>query len=157
MVYARQKEYGTISSPEGTLRENMGRSESLWYWIKDANPHFGRWMGSYASACPDKLNPLQAADLFVYELTHEFENRINRPGDKMRWALTEMLPDSWRGFLHKFYGVPQLVDLLIETNRLNITDDQRHAGSINASITNIMHGDLLISRMYQRRYKDDLD
>jgi hypothetical protein len=131
----------------------MGSAESLWYWIRDANPHFGRWMGAYSSARPDDLNQLQAADLFAYELTHEFENRINRPGDKMRWALAEMLPGSWRNFLHKFYGVPQLVDLLIDTNRLNVTDDQRSAGSTNASLNNIMHGDLLISRMYQRRYE----
>jgi|GEM_PF-6849139 len=151
MIYAHQKEYGTISSPEGSPIENMGSSERLWYWIKDANPHFGKWMGTYASNSPDNLNFLQAADLFAYELTHEFENRVNRPRDTMRWGLSEMLPGTRRDFLHKFYGVPQLLDLLIKSNRLNITENQRNAGSINASLTNIMHGDLLSSRMYAKR------
>lgn len=151
MVYSRQTEYGTISSPEGTRPENRGYSENLWQWIKEANPHFGKWMGRYSTASPNELPQLQAADLLVYELTHEFENRINRPGERMRWALAEMLPASWRNFLHKFYGVPQLIDMLIDTNQLNVTDAQRHAGSVNASMTGIMNGDLLIARMYERR------
>lgn len=151
MVYARQKQYGTISSPDGTARESMGRAESLWYAIKDANPHFGKWMGSYASASPEDLNFLQASDLFAYELTHEFENRINRSGDKMRWALAQMLPGSWRDFLHRFYGVPQLLELFLENNRLDVTEDQKNAGLTNSSLSKIMHRDLLFGRMYERR------
>jgi hypothetical protein len=155
MVYARQKEYGTITSPTGTARESMGRSENLWYAIKDANPYVGRWMGSYASESPDDLNFLQAADLFAYELVHEFENRVNRPADDMRWALSELLPGSWRSFLHKFYGLPQILDRLIEDNILNVTEEQRYGGSTNASLDNIMHRDLLFARMYGRRNKNE--
>jgi hypothetical protein len=154
MVYARQAQYGTITSPLGSPRENMGRSESLWWAIKDAIPYVGQWMGSYASASPDDFNFLQAADLFAYELVHEFENRLNRPGDDMRWALSELLPGSWRNFLHKFYGVPQILDSLIEGNILNVTEDQRYGGSTNASLDNIMHRDLLFSRMYGRKKKN---
>lgn len=154
MVYARQTDYGTISSPPGTRRENMGSAESLWYAIKDANPHFGRWMGAYASASPDNLNFLQAADLFAYELTHEFENRIKRPEDRMRWALAQMLPGSWRDFLHRFYGVPQLLELFLDNNRLDVTEDQKTAGLTNSSLGEIMHRDLLFGRMYDRRRID---
>jgi hypothetical protein len=152
MVYARQKEYGTISSPAGTPQQNMGRAESLWYAIKDTNPHFGKWMGSYASAIPDELNFLQAADLFAYELTHEFENRVHRPNDPMRWGLAQLLPGSWKDFLHKFYGVPQLLELMSESGFLG-PRDPGHGLSTHTSMDNIMHRDLLFSRMYDRRGK----
>lgn len=132
--------------------QNMGRAESLWYAIKEANPHFGKWMGSYASALPEELNFLQAADLFAYELTHEFENRIHRPNDPMRWALAELLPGSWENFLHKFYGVPQLLELMSESGFLG-PRDSRHGLSTHTSMNNIMHRDLLFSRMYHRRWK----
>jgi hypothetical protein len=126
MVYAYQKRFGAISSPDSTPRQSMGRAESLWYAIRDSNPHFGKWMGSYSSALADDLNFLQAADLFVYELTHEFENRVHRPNDPMRWGLAQLLPGSWRDFLHKFYGVPQLLELLVESGFLGPHEDPRH-------------------------------
>ena len=154
MVYAYQKRFGAISSPEGTARENMGRAESLWHAIRDANPHFGRWMGSYTSDSPSNLTFLQAADLLAYELTHEFENRVNRPKDAMRWGLAQLLPGTWQGFLHKFYGVPQLLELLIESGFLGPHDDPRHGISISTSMNNIMNRDLLFGRMYERRKKD---
>jgi hypothetical protein len=153
MVYAYQRQFGAISSPVGTPRHNMGRAESLWHVIRDSNPHFGKRMGSYSSALSADLNCLQAADLFAYELTHEFENRIHRPNDPMRWGLAELLPGSWRNFLHKFYGVPQLLEMLVESGFLGQHDDPRHEISIGNSMDNIMHRDLLFSRMYDRRYK----
>jgi hypothetical protein len=154
MVYARHDGFGTISSPSETRRENMGRAESLWYALKEANPVCGRWMGSYSSNLAQNLAFLQAADLFTYELTHEFENRINRPEDPMRWGLAQMLPGSWRDFLHKFYGVPQLLQLLTESGALGQHEDPRHGLSINTSMNNITHRDLLFGRMYERRSKD---
>jgi hypothetical protein len=133
----------------------MGRAESLWHAIRDSNPHFGKWMGSYSSVLADELNFLQAADLFAYELTHEFENRVHRQNDPMRWGLAELLPGSWRDFLHNFYGVPQLLELLIESGFLGPHEDPRHAISISTSMNNIMHRDLLFGRMYERRGKDE--
>jgi hypothetical protein len=115
----------------------------------------GRWMGSYSAALANDLSFLQAADLFAYELTHEFENRIHRPGDPMRWGLAELLPGSWRNFLHKFYGVPQLLEVIIESGFLGPHEDPRHEISIGTSMDNIMHRDLLFSRMYDRRYRDE--
>jgi hypothetical protein len=85
MVYAFNGEYGTNKD---------GGAEQLWQAIKkhvtldcDLNSR----MGSYTSSTPAELCPLQAADLFAYELCHEFENRIKRPGDRMRWALRQIL------------------------------------------------------------------
>jgi hypothetical protein len=157
MVYARQERFGTIQGEpkENRKREQMGKAESLWYSVKEANPHFGKWMGSYASNTPKSLNFLQAADLFAYELVHEFGNRIHRPQDDMRWALAEMLPGSWRDFLHRFYGLPQLLDLLLENNLINVTEDQRSGGSINSSMSKIMHRDLLFTRMFDRKRRNE--
>jgi hypothetical protein len=124
MVYAYHQKFGAISSPDGTAPQSMGRAENLWYAMKKHNGHhFGRWMGSYSSALAADLNFLQAADLFAYELTHEFENRIHRPNDQMRWALAELLPGTRGEFLHKFYGVPQILELLIESKFLGAHDD----------------------------------
>jgi hypothetical protein len=86
MVYAFNEEYGTANAHNG--------AEALWHLMKkhvtlDCN--MNERMGSYASSTPAKMMPLQAADLFAYELCHEFENRIRRPNDKMRWALRQIL------------------------------------------------------------------
>jgi len=81
MVYAYHDEYGTNSG---------GRAEKLWHAIKKHYDH-GHRMGSYASSTPDKSSPLQAADLFAYELSHEFENRAKRPKDNMRWGLRQIV------------------------------------------------------------------
>jgi hypothetical protein len=81
MVYAYHNEYGTNAG---------GRAEKLWHAIKKHYDH-GNRMGSYASSTPRDLAPLQAADLFAYELSHEFENRVKRPGDDMRWGLRQIV------------------------------------------------------------------
>ena len=107
-------------------------------------------MGSYTSDSPSNLTFLQAADLFAYELTHEFENRVNRPNDAMRWGLAQLLPGSWQDFLHKFYSVPQLLELLIESGFLGPHEDPRHGIAISTSMDNIMHRDLLFGRMLSR-------
>lgn len=153
MVYAQQERYGTITSKPGASREQMGRAESLWYSIKDANPHFGQWMGAYASARPNNLSFLQAADLFAYELVHEFENQANpaRASDSMRWALAHLLPSNSRNFLHKFYGLEQLIELLLDNNRLAVTEEQASAGSINSSLSRIDMRDMLFRRVCERR------
>jgi uncharacterized protein DUF3800 len=84
MVYAFQKEYGT---------DRDGRAQQLWESMKQYVTFAGisERMGSYASGSPSEMLPLQAADLFAYELCHEFENHINRPNDRMRWGLRQIL------------------------------------------------------------------
>lgn len=155
MVYARQNEFGAISSPEGVRRENMGRAESLWYELRDRNPQIGKWMGSYSSGEPEQLSFLQAADLFSYELIHDFENRLNRPNDPMRWGLSTLLPGNWRNLLFKVYGFPQLLELLLEGNLINLTEEQAIALSTNSSLSRIANRDILFSRMDDRRNRDE--
>jgi hypothetical protein len=86
MVYAFNDEYGTVNAETG--------AEALWHAIKknvDLDIKMNERMGSYAPSTPADMLPLQAADLFAYELCHEFENRIKRPNDKMRWGLRQIL------------------------------------------------------------------
>ena len=80
MVYAYQSEYGT---------NNGGRAEQLWHAIRK-HTDFGSRMGSYASATPAELSPLQAADIFAYELSHEFESRVKRTNADVRWGLRQI-------------------------------------------------------------------
>lgn len=84
MTYAIQEEYGT---------NKEGRAEQLWGAMK-TNVSFanirGR-MGSYGSGKPSEVVQLQAADLFAYELCHEFENHVKRPNNTMRWGLRKIL------------------------------------------------------------------
>ena len=81
MVYAYQSQYGTNKG---------GRAEALWRAIKKHYDHGSR-LGSYASSTPGERYPLQAADLFAYELSHEFESRIKRPSADMRWSLRQIV------------------------------------------------------------------
>jgi len=81
MVYSYQSEYGT---------DTRGRAEQLWYAMKKHYEH-GNRMGAYASGIPGEKCALQAADLFAYELSHEFESRVKRPNDDMRWALRQII------------------------------------------------------------------
>ena len=67
-----------------------GRAEQLWHAMK-SSLDVGFRMGTYASTSPGELYPLQAADLFAYELSKEFENSVKRPDDRMRWGLREIL------------------------------------------------------------------
>jgi hypothetical protein len=81
MVYSYNSEYGT---------NNGGRAVQLWHAIKKGWDH-GSKMGSYTPSTPGALAPLQAADLVAYELSHEFENRVKRPKDSMRWPLRQFM------------------------------------------------------------------
>jgi hypothetical protein len=78
MVFAFQSEFS-------------GRAEKLWYAMKNSGLDLSPRMGSYASNTPSEICQLQAADLFAYELLKEFENRINRPQDRMRWGLRQIV------------------------------------------------------------------
>jgi hypothetical protein len=80
IVYALNSEFGTT----------RGLAEQLWEFVKREYDEGWR-LGTYASTTPDELCPLQAADLFAYELCHEFENRVRRPDDPMRWGLRQIM------------------------------------------------------------------
>ena len=63
MIYARHPEYST----------GKANSQDLWYAFRAAHPYVALFMKAYESAEPQNCLPLQAADLWSYELGHHFE------------------------------------------------------------------------------------
>lgn len=98
-VYAFNGEFGT---------NRDGSAEQLWKMIRSHYDH-GHRLASYASSTPTETCPLQAADLFAYELCHEFENRIKRPNDRMRWGLRQIL---------RMYNIPSPEILMFDRKEL---------------------------------------
>jgi hypothetical protein len=74
MIYAKQKEFK--------------RCEALWHAIKESNAPVGHFMSSYTTGEPADYWPLQAADIWAYELGHHFEYIIPN-GKPKRWAFKE--------------------------------------------------------------------
>jgi hypothetical protein len=82
MFYAYNSEYGVTFG---------GRAEQLWHKIREEFED-GNRMGAYTSLPMTLENaPLQAADVFAYELTKDFENMVKRPSDPMRFPLTQII------------------------------------------------------------------
>lgn len=82
MFYAYNSEYGVKFG---------GKAESLWLKIKKDFEYRDR-MGSYTSLPMERqYAPLQAADLFAYELAHDFESTVVRPHLGMRWPLKQLV------------------------------------------------------------------
>ncbi len=107
MVYAYQEEFG---ANEG------GRAEQLWHAMKKYYEH-GNRMGSYAPGEPADLAPLQAADIFAYELSHEFESRVKRPNAEMRWGLRQIV---------SMYNIPSPQIRLFDRKELLRTIKESH-------------------------------
>jgi hypothetical protein len=113
MVYAYQETFGATEH---------GRAQQLWHLIQKESP-WGQWMGAYRTSRPSKCIPLQAADLFAYELTKEFENWVGRPKDKMRWALRQIINQEKGTLLIKLFTLPVMLQTLIESGALNVQED----------------------------------
>ena len=77
MIYARQREYS-------------GRARELWRVFKAANPLVGLSMGSYEEGEPLHHAPLQAADLWAYELGRHFQYVLPQ-GKPWRWAMKRLV------------------------------------------------------------------
>jgi hypothetical protein len=90
MVFAEQREFGATASGSEAQERQAGAAQQLWIAMKNQTT-YGQWMGSFSTDSPDNVPALQAADLFAYELTKEFENSVNRPASNMRWALRKIL------------------------------------------------------------------
>jgi len=81
---------GTVSMTYARHAEYSASGKELWYAIKDANPLIRYWMGSYTPGEPSDYSPLQAADIWAYELGHHFEYIL--PNKKpWRWAFNELV------------------------------------------------------------------
>ncbi|MBV8114258.1 MAG: hypothetical protein JO300_05920 [Silvibacterium sp.] len=113
MVYAHQEDFGATP---------FGRVEQLWRVIK-AEAVWGQWMGTYSCARPQAVLPLQAADLFAYEITHEFETWIKRPQIKMRWPLKQILTNAKDQLLIKVFTLPAMIQCLAESGALQESTD----------------------------------
>jgi hypothetical protein len=113
MVYAYQEEFGAIESGR-TEAVQQGKAEQLWHAIKAQQTITSQWMGVYSSALADDVCALQAADLFAYEITHEFENRLKRPHLDMRWGLRQLLAKEQRQALIKFVSFEAMLERLMD-------------------------------------------
>jgi hypothetical protein len=115
MVFAEQREFGATTSGSEAKERQAGAARQLWIAMKKQTS-YGHWMGSFSTDSPDKVPALQAADLFAYELTKEFESLVNRPSDDMRWALRRILnptPEHPRHLL-QFYDSHEMARMYIE-------------------------------------------
>ena len=89
MVYSHHAQFGTVNS--SARRDKIpARGKKLWYAMK-SDPRYASRLRRFSAASPKDHAELQAADLFAYELVHEFENRIARPNDAMRHGLRQIL------------------------------------------------------------------
>lgn len=113
MVYAHQENFGATP---------RGRVEQLWHVIK-AEAVWGQWMREYSCARPENELPLQAADLFAYEITHEFETWIKRPDCKMRWPLKQVLKNAKGQLVIKVFTFPVMIQCLAESGALEERTD----------------------------------
>lgn len=63
MIYAHHPEHSI----------GLANTHDLWIALRDGNPIIAGFMESYCSGQPNEYAPLQAADLWAYELGHHFE------------------------------------------------------------------------------------
>jgi hypothetical protein len=92
MVFAHHPEHSS----------GRGNSEELWKAFRRNNPTVGHFMESYATMEPKDCTPLQAADLWAYELGHHFE--VIRPaGMEARWPFKQFVEMGLKNhFTHDF-------------------------------------------------------
>lgn len=80
MVYAHHPEHSN----------GLASTRKLWEAIREHNQIVALFMQSYVSETPSSCTPLQAADLWAYELGHHFE-RIRPLGNKPRWPFRQFV------------------------------------------------------------------
>ncbi|HEV1993518.1 MAG TPA: DUF3800 domain-containing protein [Candidatus Acidoferrum sp.] len=80
MVYAHHPEHS----------RGRGNSEQLWDVYRRGNPILAPFMENYVGGQPKDHTPLQAADIWAYELGHHFE-RIRPSGKNPRWAYRQFV------------------------------------------------------------------
>jgi hypothetical protein len=92
MVYAHHPEYS----------DGLANARDLWQAVRRANPIVSVSMEAYQSGTPQNCIPLQAADLWAYELGHHFE--VIRPGKKKpRWPFQQFVKMGLNySFAHDF-------------------------------------------------------
>ena len=116
MVYSYNKEYGAVSSSKQYSVDQAGLASQLWHTMK-ASTDYGQWMDTYDTGSPRDLPQLQAADLFAYELSKDFENALKKPDSEMRWALRQVLKLAKHQALPfiTLYDRPELLRIIKES------------------------------------------
>ncbi len=92
MMYAHHPEHSA----------GLANTEDLWKYLRKYNPIIAWFMESYVSGEPKDHSPLQAADLWAYELGHHFE--VIRPAKKKpRWPFQQFVQMGLNySFTHDF-------------------------------------------------------
>lgn len=123
LIYSQQKEFGATG---------LGRASQLWV-AQHNDEDYGKWMGTYSTGCPDKILELQAADLFAYELTQEFEHFFENPikPRPMRWAMKQFIQKEGLGFMVKFFCHETMMTNLLEPGYLTNPELERFNNNVN--------------------------
>jgi hypothetical protein len=151
MVYSYNQEFGATKPQEVYSVDQAGGAEKLWHAMKDFTD-YGRWMGAYSSSTPAEVVQLQAADLFAYELTKEFENLKLRPKDRMRWGLRQILKLADPEFsLIRFLDRKELLRIIKEST-LPCQDGVDEVGDVGAQMVLARRA---IADWMQRRIRDE--
>ncbi len=111
MTFATQREFGATTPKDSDANLRKGSAHELWSAMKKLTT-YGELMGDFSTAYPKDCLPLQAADLFAYELVKEYENILK--GRKMRWALKQILPLGGQQPLLRFYDRLEMVRIFLE-------------------------------------------
>jgi hypothetical protein len=154
MVYAYQEEFGATAARAEADNRKAGAAQELWREMKRLTM-YGRWMGSYSSEFPKNLCPLQAADLFAYELNKEFENLVNRPQDDMRWALSTILrpiADRGRSHLIQFFDSYEMIRTFLEATGQDSNPELQ--GLLTVAWTNKLSVRQLLQERIEKHAKD---
>jgi|HubBroStandDraft_6_1064221.scaffolds.fasta_scaffold07978_2 hypothetical protein len=92
MVYAHHPEHSN----------GLASTQKLWHALRESNRIVALFMHSYVSDTPKDCTPLQAADLWAYELGHHFE-RIRPLAKKPRWPFRQFVAMGLNyNFTHDF-------------------------------------------------------
>jgi hypothetical protein len=92
MVYAHHPQHS----------QGLASTGKFWDAIREHNQIIALSMHSHVSETPTDCTPLQAADLWAYELGHHFE-RIRPNGKAPRWAFREFVKMGLNySFTHNF-------------------------------------------------------
>ncbi|WP_353062482.1 DUF3800 domain-containing protein [Tunturibacter psychrotolerans] len=147
MVYAEQREFGATKPRDSKPNLKKGAANELWSAMKKLTV-YGQWMGRFSTDSPKSCLPLQAADLFAYELVKEFQNILTKPENGMRWALKQILRLGGPKPLVQFYDAHEMIRIFLEA-----TGQDHHASSVvNGLLTEswlrkIAIGDVLRARL----------
>jgi hypothetical protein len=129
LMYSQQDEFGATE---------LGRAKQLWL-ASQSDADYGKWIGAYSTATPEGVYGLQAADLFAYELTQEFEHFFDSPRRPMRWAMKRFVQKEGMGFMVKFFPYELMLHTLLESGFLTNEDFFKFNWTVNHMLYSRAH------------------